>query len=50
MQIVKKRLYAAYLMLPYLLPHLLFYFFSKNKQVIKSDMGGVEKHYISSSL
>ena len=39
MQIVKKRLYAAYLMLPYLLPHLLFYFFSKNKRAIKSDMG-----------
>ena len=29
MQIVKKKLYAAYLMLPYLFPHLLFYFFLK---------------------
>lgn len=42
MQIVEKRLYAAYLMLPCLFPHLLFYFFSKNKQAIKSDMGGVK--------
>lgn len=49
MQIVEKRLYAAYLMLPCLFPHLLFYFFSKNKQAIKSDMGG-EKYYISSGL
>lgn len=46
MQIVKKRLYAAYLMLPYLFPHLLFYFFSKNRQVIKSDMGGAKTLYI----
>ena len=29
-------------MLPYLLPHLLFCFFSKNKRAIKSDMGGVK--------
>ena len=49
MQIVEKKLYAAYLMLPCLFPHLLFYFFSKNKQAIKSDMGG-EKYYISSGL
>lgn len=32
-------------MLPYLFPHLLFYFFSKNRQVIKSDMGGKNNIY-----
>lgn len=40
MKIVKTRLYVAFLMLPLLIPHLLFYYFSSKKNLIKSDIGG----------
>lgn len=43
MRIVKARLYVAFLMLPLLTPHLLFYYFSSNKNLIKSDIGGGDK-------
>lgn len=43
MKYVKSRLFLAYLMIPLLFPHLLFYFFSSKKNLIKSDVGGVKK-------
>lgn len=47
MQIVKTRLYVAFLMLPLLIPHLLFYYFSPRKTLIKSDIGGVKNLFIT---
>ena len=40
MKIVKSRLVVAYLSIPLLIPHLLFYKFSKKKLLIRSDAGG----------
>ena len=40
MKIVKARLYVAFLMLPLLVPHLLFYYFSSRENLIKSDIEG----------
>ena len=40
MHIVKTRLYLSYILLPLLIPHLIFYFFSSKKNLIKSDVGG----------
>lgn len=42
MKIVKTRLYISYLLLPILIPHLLFYFFSSKRSLIKSDIGGIK--------
>lgn len=50
MHIVKTRLYLSYIMLPLLIPHLIFYFFSSKKDLIKSDVGGGEKFNISFGL
>lgn len=41
MKIVKSRLLVAYFIAPLLIPHLLFYTFSKNRLLIRSDVGGV---------
>lgn len=45
MKIVKSRLVVAYLSIPLLIPHLLFYKFSKKKLLIRSDVcvGGVSR-------
>lgn len=42
MHIVKTRLYLSYILFPLLIPHLIFYFFSSKKDLIKSDVGGVK--------
>lgn len=43
MQIVKTRLCGAILLLPLMIPHLLFYMFTSKRKLIKSDIGGGKK-------
>ena len=45
MKIVRTRLCGAILLLPLMIPHLLFYMFTSKRELIKSDIGGVKLIY-----